>query len=87
MVAHLTANHSGSNLATPQHMANYVSPKDVCHLGWHITVCWPLRGGRGKKTQKSSLNMYRKKDFPPHIQRRVLTDCCNTMVNGDSLLC
>jgi hypothetical protein len=21
-------------------------------LGWHSTVCWPLRGGRGTYTQK-----------------------------------
>ncbi len=42
----------GSNPAPPQHTANSVSPEVGSHLGWHSTVCWPLRGGRGTYTQK-----------------------------------
>jgi hypothetical protein len=30
------------------------------HLGWHSTMCWPLRGGRGTYTQKTQ-KIYRKK--------------------------
>ncbi len=43
-----------SNPAPPQHMANSVNPEVGSHLGWHSTVCWPLRGGRGTQyTQKT----------------------------------
>ncbi len=42
----------GSNPAPPQHTANSVSPEVGSHLGWHSTVCWPLRGGRGTYTEK-----------------------------------
>ncbi len=42
----------GSNPAPPQHTANSASPEVGSHLGWHSTVCWPLRGGRGTYTQK-----------------------------------
>jgi hypothetical protein len=42
----------GSNPAPPQHTANSVSPEVGNHLGWHSTVCWPLRGGRGTYTEK-----------------------------------
>jgi hypothetical protein len=38
---------NGSNPAPPQHTANSVSPEVGSHLGWHNTVCWPLRDGRG----------------------------------------
>jgi hypothetical protein len=34
-------------------MANSVSPEVGSHLGWHSTVCWPLRGCRGTYTQKN----------------------------------
>jgi hypothetical protein len=42
----------GSNPAHPQHTANSVSPEVGRHLGWHSTVCWPLRGGRGTYIQQ-----------------------------------
>jgi hypothetical protein len=32
-----------------QYVANSISPKVGCHLGWHNTVCWPMRGGRGTR--------------------------------------
>jgi hypothetical protein len=32
------------------------------HLGWHSTMCWPLRSGRGTYTQKT-LKIYRKKKY------------------------
>jgi hypothetical protein len=51
----------GSNPGPPQHMANSVSPEVGSHLGWHSTVCWPLRGGRGiqykYKGKKNCLSM------------------------------
>jgi hypothetical protein len=50
----------GSYPAPHQHTANLVSPEVGSHLGWHSTVCWPLRGGRVTYTQKT-LKIYRKK--------------------------
>ncbi len=51
----------GSNPAPPQHTANSVSPEAGSHLGWHSTVCWPLRGGRGTHYTQKPLKIYRKK--------------------------
>jgi hypothetical protein len=52
----------GSNPAPPQHMANSVSPEVGSYLGWHSTVCWPLRGGRGTYTYaKTHKNIKEKK--------------------------
>ncbi len=54
----------GSNPAPPQHMANSVSPEVGSHLGWHSTMCWPLRGGRGTQyTQKPLKNIKEKKIY------------------------
>jgi hypothetical protein len=50
----------GSNPAPPQHTANSVSPEVSSHLGWHSTMCWPLRGCRGTYTQKPT-QIYRTK--------------------------
>ncbi len=49
----------GSNPAPPQHTANSVSPEVGSHLGWHSTVCWPLRGGRGTQYTQKPLKMWR----------------------------
>ncbi len=53
----------GSNPVPPQHTANSVSPEVGSHLGWHSTVCWPLRGGRGTYTQKTHKNIKEKKQW------------------------
>jgi hypothetical protein len=47
----------GSNPSPPQHMANSVSPEVGSHLGWHSTMCWPLRGGRGIQYTQKPLKM------------------------------
>ncbi len=51
----------GSNPVPPQHTTNSVSPEVGSHLGWHGTVCWPLRGGRGTPYTQKNLKIYRKK--------------------------
>jgi hypothetical protein len=51
---------TGSNPAPPQHRANSVSPYVGCYLGWHSTVCWPLRDGRGTNNTQKNLKIYRK---------------------------
>jgi hypothetical protein len=51
----------GSNPAPPQHTANSVSPEVGSHLGWHCTVCWPLRGSRGTQYAQKNLKIYREK--------------------------
>jgi hypothetical protein len=54
----------GSNPALPQHIANSVSPELGRHLGWHSTMCWPLRDGRGTQYTQKPLKIYRgKKKF------------------------
>ncbi len=63
MVAHLTANQQ-SWVRIQLLPANSVSPEAGNHLGWHSTVCWPLKGGRGTQyVQKSLLKNIQEKKF------------------------
>jgi hypothetical protein len=52
-----------SNPVYPQHMANSVSPEVDCHLGWHSTVCWPLRGARGTQYTQNPYKYIGKKSY------------------------
>ncbi len=55
----------GSNPAPRQHIANSISTEVDSHLGWHSTVCWPLRGRRGFQYTQKPLKIYRKKILWP----------------------
>jgi hypothetical protein len=65
----------GSNPAPPQHTANSVSPEVGSHLGWHSSMCWPLRGGRFTQyTQKNPLQNFFTTFF---ISRSLCLGCRN----------